>query len=86
MPESLHPPGSDDTVTEALRREEIEQLNAHLQLLDPAQREMLVLRFAPQLSVAEIAKVIGKREGATRKQLGRTLRLIAAELQGEDQP
>jgi DNA-directed RNA polymerase specialized sigma24 family protein len=35
-----------------------------------------MLRFAGQLSVAEIAAVVGKRPDAVKKQLMRTLRFL----------
>ena len=57
-------PGHEDAsaIAEALTR-----LNAE-------QREVVVLRFFNELSHAEIAQILGKREGAVRAQLLRALR------------
>jgi RNA polymerase sigma-70 factor (ECF subfamily) len=44
-----------------------------LEALSPQEQEMLALRFAAQLSSAEIAAIIGKSEAATKKQLTRLL-------------
>ncbi|MCS7050270.1 MAG: sigma-70 family RNA polymerase sigma factor [Thermomicrobium sp.] len=49
----------------------VEQL---LHGLSPEKRELLALRFAAGLSTAEIAALLGKREGAIRKQLFRIVR------------
>lgn len=59
-----------------LREEELAQLRLLVSRLDPARRELLELRYAGGLSVREIAAVVGKREGAVRKQIERTLRSL----------
>ena len=49
----------------------------HLLLgLSPANRELLALRFAAQLSSTEIATVVGKKPEAVRKQLTRLLHTL----------
>jgi RNA polymerase sigma-70 factor (ECF subfamily) len=45
-----------------------------LRQLNDQQREVVVLRFFNELSHAEIARILGKREGAVRAQLLRALR------------
>lgn len=47
-----------------------------LDALSEEERELLALRFAARLSLAEIAAVIGKSEEATRKQLARLLQRL----------
>jgi RNA polymerase sigma-70 factor (ECF subfamily) len=81
VPEALHPRAIDDPVVETIRREDLDRLRSLVLALDPAKRELLVLRFVAGLTVGEIARVIGKREAATRKQLTRTLHLLAEELE-----
>lgn len=49
----------------------LEQL---LRQLTPEKQELLALRFAAGLSTREIAQLLGKREGAVRKQLFRIIR------------
>ncbi len=49
----------------------VEQL---LERLSPEKRDLLALRFAAGLSTAEIAELVGKSEGAVRKQLFRIVR------------
>lgn len=67
--------GQEDLVPEqiALRQEEVNQLREHLALLTAEQREILRLRFADDLSCAQIAARMGKSEGAVRAALARAL-------------
>ena len=57
----------------ALRQEEMEHLRKYLTALSPEQQEILRLRFAEELSFAQIAARLGKSEGAVRTMLSRTL-------------
>lgn len=66
--------GADqDPVVVAERRDELRRLEALLAELPAAKRELLALRFAGGLTAREIAAVVGKRDGAVKKQLARTL-------------
>ena len=47
-------------------RLDIEQLISAIKRLTAAQREVISLRFAGELSVTEVAKVMGKSEGAVK--------------------
>jgi RNA polymerase sigma-70 factor (ECF subfamily) len=47
-------------------------------------RRAVVLRFVEEMSVAEIAGVLGKTEGAVRVLLHRALRSVAADLRRID--
>lgn len=60
----------------ALREEEYAHLRTHLEGLSGAQQEVLRLRFTNDLRCAEIAARMGKREGAIRVMLSRTLNLL----------
>jgi len=50
----------------AERNLDIEQLISATQRLTRAQREVISLRFAGELSVAEVAKIMGKSQGAVK--------------------
>lgn len=56
----------EDPVLVAEHSFEKEKLMAALQKLSPAQREVISLRFGSELSIAEVAKTLGKREGTVK--------------------
>ena len=58
--------GGDDPQLIFERRPDIEQLILATRKLTPAQREVISLRFAGEMSVAQVAKVMGKSEGAVK--------------------
>lgn len=60
----------------ALRQEEYRQLQEALTHLSPLQQEVLRLRFARELRCSEVAKELGKSEGAVRVLLLRTLKYL----------
>lgn len=57
---------TDDPVQVAERSVEKGELMAALQKLSPAQREVISLRFSAEMSIAEVAKTLGKREGTVK--------------------
>jgi RNA polymerase sigma-70 factor, ECF subfamily len=76
LPASEHPTDAAGPEEQAIRREDADRLSRALGRLDAEKRALLMLRFAGQLSVAEIAAVVGKRPDAVKKQLTRTLRFL----------
>jgi RNA polymerase sigma-70 factor (ECF subfamily) len=56
-----------------LQHESLTRLRTLVAGLDSASYELLVLRFAGQLTVAEIARTIGKSEAATQRKLHRLI-------------
>ena len=76
MPEAVQPVADVDLEAGALHQEATAQVRALLDTLTADKRELLALRFAAGLTVAEIATVIGKSEAATRKQLARTIQTL----------
>jgi RNA polymerase sigma-70 factor (ECF subfamily) len=60
------PSMADDPESTAVRRIEIERLAVAAKKLTPAQQEVVSLRFAAELSVAEVARVMGRSEGAIK--------------------
>ena len=50
----------------AERKLEAEELNENVKKLSPAQREVISLRFTSELSIAQVARVMGKSQGAVK--------------------
>lgn len=59
-----------------VQQERLARLKTLLARLDPAQRELLALRFAAGLSSPEIARVVGRSPAAVKKQLTRLLHTL----------
>ena len=58
--------GGDSPPLLAERKLDIEQLLSATQQLTPAQREVISLRFTSELSIAQVAEVMGKSQGAVK--------------------
>jgi RNA polymerase sigma-70 factor (ECF subfamily) len=76
LPAALQPTDDRDMAADVIRREAIARLHELVATLPSDKRELLVLRYAADLSVAEIAAIIGKSPHATRKQLTRLLQSL----------
>lgn len=61
------------TETAMVRDEERQRLRQALKLLPPEQREAVVLRYFSDLTVPEVAAVMGQREGTIKSRLSRAL-------------
>ncbi|MGO0123212.1 RNA polymerase sigma factor [Desulfothermobacter acidiphilus] len=74
-----------DPVGEGLEMEEDRRrLRQALAKLDPRMRAVLVLRYFNELSLREMAEVLGIPEGTVKSRLHHALRRLAAELNGTD--
>lgn len=70
---------ADETISPEqvmLSQEEYERTRTLLQRLPHLQQQAVYLRFVYELRCAEIAQVLGKKEGAIRKMLWRALNLM----------
>lgn len=65
---------------------ESEELEAALRTLPPSQREVIVLRFLEDLPTSDVARIVGKSEGAVRVIQHRALRALRALLAAAHQP
>ncbi|MBM4443748.1 MAG: sigma-70 family RNA polymerase sigma factor [Chloroflexi bacterium] len=74
----------DDPADLAERKVGLEQLAAACERLSDGQREVISLRFAGGLSVAETAKVMGKREGAVKVLQHAALKKLRVIVRAED--
>ncbi len=76
LPEALHPIAKDNPEANVVHQESIGRLHAILATFNQDTRELLALRFAARLTVAQTAAILGKSEAAVKKQLGRTMRRL----------
>jgi RNA polymerase sigma factor (sigma-70 family) len=60
----------------SIRQEEDRQLARQIKHLSPLQQRVLYLRFSENLRCAQIAPLVGKREGSIRSLLSRTFNLL----------
>lgn len=74
----------EDVEATAVRREDVRRLRRLLADLPVEKQELLALRFAADLTIVEIATIVGKSAEATRKQLTRTIQHL--EEQYHEQP
>jgi RNA polymerase sigma-70 factor (ECF subfamily) len=82
VPEALQPRDQQTVDARLVKDESLEQLRALLQSLAPDAQELLALRFVAQLTVAEIATLLGKSDAAVSKQLSRTIHHLQEEYHG----
>lgn len=77
FPEALQGPSMfQDLDASLVHQERLARLKTLLARLNPAQRELLALRFAAGLNSSEIARVVGKSPAAVKKQLTRLLHTL----------
>jgi RNA polymerase sigma-70 factor (ECF subfamily) len=83
--EEHHPDGALHHQPERVMevREEHHRLAKALQQLDPAQQQVLTLRFIAELSHAETATIMGRSEGAVRVLQHRALAALRTMLNGK---
>jgi len=67
-----------------LRQEEIGRVLAGVQALGRADQDLLSLRYASELSLAEIAVTLGLREAAVRTRLWRAVARLRARLRAQE--
>jgi RNA polymerase sigma-70 factor (ECF subfamily) len=73
--------GSDATPSRIVRHKEaLEAVSRAVAGLDEEKRRILELRFGQQLSVAEVAAVIGKRESAVKMMIHRVIKDLRREI------
>lgn len=74
---------TSDPESEAVGRVEAGKVREALSALTPDQQEVIYLRFLRDLSIAEVAEIVGRNEGAVKALQFRALRALARLLAGE---
>src|SRR5437763_12935444 len=75
-----HPHGTERVVE---GREELRQVIAKLDELPDDRRDALIMRFALGMSNREIARALGRTDGATKVLIHRAIRQLEEEIEGE---
>jgi RNA polymerase sigma factor (sigma-70 family) len=70
-----------DPLEEAVHRDELRDLRARVAVLTEGERELLRLRYAANLSFADIAHLLDRSEPAVKMQLHRLLRRLAQQME-----
>lgn len=78
------PERMDDAAEEALARIGTERVERILAGLSEDQRAVLLLRFVGDMSIEDIAKAVGKRQGAVKALQRRGLAAVRRQLAGEE--
>ena len=73
-----------DLLAGVISREEKEELLREIVCLSEGEQELLRLRFVGALKYAEIARLLGRREGAVKKQLYRLLERLESRLEDKN--
>ena len=77
---------AEDAATEAMAKIDADQVREVLGVLSPDQRAVLTMRILGDLTVAQVAKSIGKREGAVKALQRRGLAAVKRELERRGVP
>ena len=74
-------PATDDPAGDAEKHLELEKLAAIIQNLNEDEQELIRLRYSADLSFAEVAAALGKREDAVKKTLYRLLTRVQSQME-----
>jgi RNA polymerase sigma-70 factor (ECF subfamily) len=78
-----HPHGTERVVE---GREELREVMVHLDQLPEDRREALIMRFALGMSNREIARALGRTDGATKVLIHRAIKQLEELLETEEEP
>jgi RNA polymerase sigma-70 factor, ECF subfamily len=78
-----HPHGTERVVE---GREELREVMVHLDQLPDDRREALIMRFALGMSNREIARALGRTDGATKVLIHRAIRQLEELMDREEEP
>jgi RNA polymerase sigma-70 factor, ECF subfamily len=78
-----HPHGTERVVE---GREELREVMVHLEQLPDDRREALIMRFALGMSNREIARALGRSDGATKVLIHRAIKQLEELMQTEEEP
>ena len=71
----------DDTLSAVIQDEELNRLQSLIKKLNPEEQDLIRLRYVADLSFAEMASLLGKREEAVKKSLYRLLERLKGQME-----
>ena len=85
LEESRHLPIADaDPLKGVMQAEQLSELETQIARLDRREQEILYLRFAAELSFAEIGLLLGKKENTVKKSFYRLLDRLGSRMEAEN--
>jgi RNA polymerase sigma-70 factor (ECF subfamily) len=75
----------DNIETMMIRKEGYQRLRQALEMLPTEQRETVILRYFSDLTVPEVAKVLGSRQGTIKSRLSRAIERLGEILRSDDE-
>ncbi len=81
LPLDEHPADQPDLLAQASRSDEIQRLVGLIRTLEAGDRELIRLRFVADLSFAEMAALLKKKEDTVKKSLYRLLARLQSQLE-----
>ena len=72
---------ADDALGSVIQDEELGRLQFLIKKLDNDERELIRLRYVAELSFAEMADLLGKREDAVKKSVYRLLERLKGQME-----
>jgi RNA polymerase sigma-70 factor (ECF subfamily) len=76
LPEYMRSWPGEEPESASLHADDLNRVRILVAQLDRDKQELLALRFAADLTIVEIAALLGKRESAVQKQLSRTIQRL----------
>ena len=84
LDEALEQSGDSDILSAAIRQDQIERARRLIRTLSADDRELIRLRYVAELSFADMAQVLGRKEDAVKKALYRLLARLQQQLEEAD--
>ncbi|HUM28456.1 MAG TPA: sigma-70 family RNA polymerase sigma factor, partial [Anaerolineales bacterium] len=72
---------ADDALVAVIQDEELSRLRSLIKKLDDDERELIRLRYVAELSFAEMADLLGRREDAVKKSVYRLLERLKGQME-----
>jgi RNA polymerase sigma-70 factor (ECF subfamily) len=86
LPLNLPDPDSGDFAADIFQDLELAEIKNCLRLINPDYQEVIILRFVEDMSIEEIAVILGKNQNAVRTTLSRALKALKLAVESQKAP